>query len=62
VSIGQDHLSLFQLSQLQLDGEVLRDLQSLQLGAGGVGELADAVNPAYVVRTTQLVEAMESGL
>jgi hypothetical protein len=38
VSIGQDDFALFQLPQLQLDGDVLR-----------VGELDDAANHAHLV-------------
>ena len=52
VSIGQDYLPLFQLPELQLDSDVLRDahvhgpgigqrthLRYMQLGAGEVGDL-----------------------
>jgi hypothetical protein len=62
VSIGQDHLPQLQLPQLQLDGDVFRDAEVHGPGAGGVGELADAANQAHLIRTTQLVAAMESGL
>ena len=50
VSIGQDHLPLLQLSQLQLDGDVLRDAEVHGAGAGGVGELNGAADQAHGVR------------
>ena len=50
VSIGQDDFALFQLPQLQLDGEVLRDAEMHGAGAGGVGDLNGASNQAYVDR------------
>jgi hypothetical protein len=39
VSISQDDFALFQLPQLQLDGDVFRD-----------AELNGAVNPAHLIR------------
>jgi hypothetical protein len=50
VTIGQAHLPLLQLPQLQLDGDVLRDAEVHGAGAGGIGELNGAVNQAHGVR------------
>ena len=49
MSIGKDDFALFQLPQLQLDGDVLRDAEVHGAGADGIGELDDAANHAHLV-------------
>ena len=61
MSISQDDFALFQLPQLQLDGDVLRDAEVHGPGAGGVGELNVAVNQAHLIKLKGALQGMTAG-